>query len=103
MRHSRRAWSAGPVTFVESEETANAESIEPMPLGERVPATWPVDQRLRQQDARVGGWRDHFMRVPVVALPHPIRRRRLAIEVVARIDLVLAVGKKKSTCVPKVG
>jgi hypothetical protein len=58
----------------------------------------PIDERLRQQDARIWSWRDHLMGVSVITLTDAIRRRCLESEVEARIDLVLAVWKKEVHC-----
>ena len=66
-----------------------------MTLRERVLAAGPVDQGLREQDAAVGGRRDDLVRVAVVALANTVGRRRLALEVEARVDLILAVREEE--------
>src|SRR5262249_22013757 len=54
-----------------------------------------VHAGLGHEDAVVGGFREHLVRIQIVAVPQALVRARLLLEVKARVHEVLAVGEEE--------
>ncbi len=81
----------------DAEELWSTNTQQPMTLSQGIAAgrfAEAVDDALRYENAIIRTRGEHLVRVDIVALAHASPRSQLSVELEARIDQILAVGKE---------